>query len=62
MTKTMTRKTTTQTGLGTLALAFLSSGFSLRKTRNKSKRWPRLKGPRGLRIDCSTGHAVGVEA
>lgn len=34
----------------TMEVAFKNSGFKVRK---QTKRWPRVKGPKTVRIDCS---------
>lgn len=41
-----------------LALAFQRIGYRIRKTRTRV-RWPRVKGPAGIRVDVKTGQAVG---
>lgn len=42
-------------GQGALAVAFEKSDYKLL---TKVVKWPRLKGPVGIRVDCGTGYSV----
>ncbi len=63
----MTRTTKNTMFSTALALALMAAGITPSASLSKSRpgptrrtRWPRKRGPAGIRVDVATGFAVGV--